>query len=95
MRQLLACLVHVGLEFPELRAPARAAPAAPGLSQLVDCFRSGEPLLAVERGLGEVSVHPNSPEGPLPPRTPPPTPVPVSAMSPAPARLATFAEKCS
>ena len=41
---LLACLVHVGLAFPELPQPRRAAPASADLARLVDAFRAGEPL---------------------------------------------------
>ncbi|KAK9827595.1 hypothetical protein WJX81_002104 [Elliptochloris bilobata] len=93
MRQLLACLVHVGLSFPERSAGARATPGAPDLVQLVDCFRAGEPLPSATRGhsrwpSGGSSVGPSGGStgapsrwwgAPSPPRTPPPTPPPPGA----------------
>lgn len=89
MRQLLACLVHVGVAFPEKRA-GRAAmnpkptPPAPGLAALVDCFRAGDPLpppnpdpAAGGADAGKAAAGGGS--APSPPRTPPPTPPPGSA----------------
>ena len=85
MRQLMACLVHVGLDFPERPASPRAAPPAPNLAQLVDCFRAGEPLPAAAGGHsrgpsgGSAGAHRRWWGGPSPPRTPPPTPPPQGA----------------
>ena len=85
MRQLLACLVHVGLSFPERPASQRSAPPAPDLGQLVDCFRAGEPLPAAASGHsrrpsgGSAGAQGRWWGGPSPPRTPPPTPPPPGA----------------
>ena len=85
MRQLMACLVHVGLDFPERPASPRAAPPAPNLAQLVDCFRAGEPLPAAPGGHsrgpsgGSAGAQMRWWGGPSPPRTPPPTPPPQGA----------------
>ena len=85
MRQLMACLVHVGLSFPERPASPRATPPAPNLPKLVDCFRTGEPLPAAAGGHsrgpsgGSAGAHGRWWGGPSPPRTPPPTPPPQGA----------------